>query len=383
MLIEVSVKVALIIAVAWTATTLLRRESADVRHLVWLAALLSLPILAIPLPVLIETPGASFVIAQNAALTKLSGTAAPAWGRFLLWALWLAGVLVVGFRIVTAIARLAAITRRSQPTEIPSVRLSDEIATPCTWGFAKPVILLPKYATQWTDERREWAILHERAHVERRDWLWQTLARAIAALFWFHPLVWFAASRVRKEAEHAADDHVLGNGAEAAGYAAQLLDVARHVRTAFEGVAMVRTSMIEYRIRAIVDPITNRSAAGSRLKIFVGVAGLALALTVAASSTPTVHSIREKGITPPSLIRKTEPQYTAEARAAKVSGTVVVSVVIDEQGSAKNIQVRKSLDPGLDEKAVEAIRAWRFKPAEKNGKPVRVAAAIEVNFKLL
>lgn len=377
MLIALSVKIAFVITVAWSVSLLLRRASADLRHFVWLAALLSLPLLAIPLPVLIETPGGNFVFVQNAALAKLIGAAPVVGGQFVLWAIWFAGAVVIGLRIFGSVARLSAITRRSQPTETSDVRVSAEIATPCTWGIKNPVILLP------ASEHCGWAIVHERAHIQRRDWLWQTVAHAITALFWFHPLVWLAASRLRKEAEHAADDQVLATGAEPEDYAAQLVDVARHVRTAFDGVAMVRTSAIEYRIRAIVNPLVNRRAVGSRLKMLVSAAGLALALIAAASSTPTVLTLRDKDVTVPVLIQKTEPEYTAEARAAKVAGTVVIGLVIDELGRPRDIAVQRSLDRGLDQKAVEAIRAWRFKPGQKKGKPVPVYATIQVNFNLI
>lgn len=381
MLIEVSVKVAVVVTVAWLATSLMRRASADVRHLVWLAALLSLPLLAIPLPVLIETPSVRFSLTQSALQSSGASTAGTA--RYLPWILWLVGVFVAGLRIARSLKRLAAITQRSTASETPGVHLSSEISTPCTWGIVNPVILLPLYASEWSDEHREWAIRHERAHIERRDWFWQLIARAITALFWFHPLVWFAASRLRKEAEHAADDRVLGDGAEAAGYATQLLDVARRVRAGVEGVAMVRASKIEYRIRAIVSASARRNAAGVRAKLIVAAAALALGLSVAASSTPTIHSVREQGIRPPLVIYKVEPGYTEEARDTKVNGTVVLNLVIDEHGLARDVVVRRPLGAGLDQKAVEAIRAWRFKPAEKNGKSVRVSATIEVNFRLL
>lgn len=87
--------------------------------------------------------------------------------------------------------------------------------------------------------------------------------------------------------------------------------------------------------------------------------------------------------TKPALIRKVEPQYTEEARAAKLEGVVVVSIVIEPDGRADHIQVLKSLDLGLDEKAVEAVQQWQFRPGAKDGVPVPVIAVVEVNFRLL
>jgi TonB family protein len=114
------------------------------------------------------------------------------------------------------------------------------------------------------------------------------------------------------------------------------------------------------------------------MKRTIALTVLALSLSLFAED----HKIGEPGLTAPRVIYKTEPQYTEEARAAKVSGTVVLSVVVDEQGTAQDIKVTRSLDQGLDQKAVESVQAWRFAPATKDNQPVRVVATIEVNFRL-
>ncbi len=89
------------------------------------------------------------------------------------------------------------------------------------------------------------------------------------------------------------------------------------------------------------------------------------------------------GVTAPSLLFKVEPEYSEEARKAKYQGTVLLYIEVDPSGKATNIRVARSLGLGLDEKAMEAVRKWKFKPGYKDGKPVTVAATIEVNFRLL
>jgi periplasmic protein TonB len=89
------------------------------------------------------------------------------------------------------------------------------------------------------------------------------------------------------------------------------------------------------------------------------------------------------GVSKPELIRKVEPEYSEEARKAKFQGVVVLYIVVDPNGNAINPKVMKSLGLGLDEKAVEAVKQWKFKPGYKDGKPVAVAATVEVNFRLL
>ena len=89
------------------------------------------------------------------------------------------------------------------------------------------------------------------------------------------------------------------------------------------------------------------------------------------------------GVTAPALLYKVEPEYSEEARKAKYQGTVLLYIEVDPSGHATNIRVARSLGLGLDEKAIEAVRKWKFKPGYKDGKPVTVAATIEVNFRLL
>jgi protein TonB len=91
----------------------------------------------------------------------------------------------------------------------------------------------------------------------------------------------------------------------------------------------------------------------------------------------------ESGITPPRLIRKQEPEYSEEARKAKWQGTVLLSIEVDAVGQVADTRMIRSLGMGLDQKAIEAVRQWRFKPGMKNGMPVSVNVQVEVNFRLL
>jgi TonB family protein len=88
------------------------------------------------------------------------------------------------------------------------------------------------------------------------------------------------------------------------------------------------------------------------------------------------------GVSAPMLIYKVEPEYTEEARAAKLQGTVLLYTEINPEGWATNMKVLRALGMGLDEKALESVAKWRFKPGMKDGQPVTVQAQIEVNFRL-
>lgn len=89
------------------------------------------------------------------------------------------------------------------------------------------------------------------------------------------------------------------------------------------------------------------------------------------------------GVTAPIVLTKKDPEYSEEARKAKYQGTVLLTIEVSPNGTASNIKVARSLGLGLDEKAIEAVKQWKFKPGYKDGKPVTVAATIEVNFRLL
>jgi TonB family protein len=85
----------------------------------------------------------------------------------------------------------------------------------------------------------------------------------------------------------------------------------------------------------------------------------------------------------PQLLSKVEPEYSEEARKAKYSGTVLLSIIVDEHGLPRDIRVIRPVGLGLDEKAIEAVSRWRFRPGVKGGRAVSVQANIEVSFRLL
>jgi TonB family protein len=88
------------------------------------------------------------------------------------------------------------------------------------------------------------------------------------------------------------------------------------------------------------------------------------------------------GVSAPRALDTPDPEYSEEARKAKYQGTVVLWLIVDAAGHPQQIKVARSLGMGLDQKAVEAVRKWRFEPAKKDGNPVAVQINVEVNFRL-
>ena len=88
------------------------------------------------------------------------------------------------------------------------------------------------------------------------------------------------------------------------------------------------------------------------------------------------------GVSSPRPVYAPDPEYSDEARKAKYQGTVVLHLIIGPDGRPRDIRIQRSLGLGLDEKAIETVRTWRFDPARKDGQPVAVAINVEVNFNL-
>lgn len=372
LMLDSALKATPILIAAWLVTTLIRKASADLRHRVWIAAILAVA----ALPAVLWMASAALPASARILVPSSAAAASAAYVPHIRWmfSVWIAGVAIVLARLMLGILGAARLTP-----------FSERVETPLTWGVLKPAIILPSYMSGWTEREREIVMRHERAHIERHDWLWQTLSRIVTAAFWFHPLMWLADAALRREAEHAADDRVLAEGTAAVDYAERLLSVARrvHAPAPAAAVAMVRRPELEGRVRGILDPARDRSRAGRATQIaLMLIAAAVLAPLTALSQDDAVHRIGERGLTPPHVVKKVEPTYTPEARDGKISGTVVLQLTIDQKGKAQNMVVSRSLDAGLDQSAMDAVAQWQFEPARKDGDPVRCSATIEVNFRL-
>ena len=222
LILTAALKGTIVLGAAWIATALLRRRSADLRHHIWLAALIAMALLLVP--VCSSADIADDRRYERCAHGHRGGARRALFRCCIVWSV-IAALLLL--RWGSGVLRLYRITRRSRAAG--AVLVSDAIQTPMTWGAIRPVILVPAYVEDWSDEQRDVVIRHERAHIERRDWLWQGFAQVMTAVFWFHPLVWLAAAQMRQEAEHAADDATLATGVQAPDYADRLMAVARQL----------------------------------------------------------------------------------------------------------------------------------------------------------
>ena len=332
-LVDLSLKGFALCLVAGAATLALRRASAASRHLVWrlaFAGLLALPVLAtvlpawrVPFPVQASptpqrrepvwvTLAPSAVTYQEASVPALQAAEpAPEPGgwrlswRAVAFGVWLSGALAVLAPLGIALLRLRWQRRWARPiVENAWIEMLDAVradlgvhrpvelvaggprSMPMTWGWRRPVVLLPAGAEAWPEPRRRAVLLHELAHVARRDFLTQLAAEVVRALYWFNPLVWMAAARLRLESEHACDDRVLAAGARATDYAGDLLEIARSLSTvratATAGLAMARPSQLAGRIAALLDSGRRRRGLSRRLTLPAWLAAACVVLPLAA-----------------------------------------------------------------------------------------------------
>jgi beta-lactamase regulating signal transducer with metallopeptidase domain len=224
-------------------------------------------------------------------------------------AIWLTGVLLVLLRLAFGTWRVGQLARDGARVEDgvwlsltqrlanrlgvtrPLILLRGErLAVPVTWGIVYPAVLLPQDSDSWSEERRRFVLVHEMAHVKRFDALTQLLAQISLAVFWFDPLVWLAAHRMRVEREHACDDYVLRDGTAPSLYAGELLEMVRSIgmpshdsaAPAFAALAMARRSEFEGRMLAILDPRLDRHTLTRRSTLMTAVIVALLTLPLAA-----------------------------------------------------------------------------------------------------
>ncbi|HLY06917.1 MAG TPA: M56 family metallopeptidase [Rhizomicrobium sp.] len=306
------------------------QKRASARHLAYAGAFAALAILPflmllVPSPVRILLPAAPQQI-PPATLSSAAAAAAlpapmdagvaldPATIAFALAALWLAGVLFLGLRFGVGAWCLARLRQKSRafalaPEDMPKIaakcrecelRLAHDDTGPITWGIARPVILLPKTATFWPRGRLHAVLLHELAHIRRRDSLVQALALAVCAFYWPNPLVWMGARALRREAEIAADDSVIVAGVKPSSYAGELVRLADEFRAARPALATLSLSMAERSsLEARVESVLATTSVRTGVTVMDVTKAACFALVSAAAIAFACPSLAQDSSAPP------------------------------------------------------------------------------------
>jgi HEAT repeat protein len=239
--------------------------------------------------------------------------------------------------------------RRLQVRVVPRLLVSDRVAMPCTAGLRRPVILLPQGAESWDRDRREVVLMHELAHVKRRDFVPHLLAQTACAFQWFNPLVWIAAHRMRSDAERACDDLVLSAGARASDYAAHLLEIVRGSgpgRAPAPALPMAQRSEFEGRLLAILESTGERRLPSLRAGLvsagFLMIAVLPVA-AISAAAPPAPDLAAEEEFRQPALspLGESEGQdHDPDADASRSVRLTDPATALPESDTAPPVQAR-------------------------------------------
>ena len=285
----------------------------------------------------------------------------------------------------------------------PAFYFSDRVGSPVTFGWLDPAIILPRRFERMDESHQRAIASHEMLHVARGDWLMNFLEEVVLSALWFHPAVWWVVRRIRLSREQVVDCEVVTLTGERKPYLHALLEIAamRGAMTLPAPLFLVENQLAR-RVALLVKEVRM-----SKPRLIASLA-IALAVLVAAGwwgvktfwlrtpawSRPTANVVATPrhdlgkvytvgdGVTAPIPTYRPDPPYTEEARAAKLQGTGVFSVVVDDSGNIADVQAVRPLDKGLDESAMQTLRTWKFKPAAKEGKPVPVKVVVEVSFKM-
>ena len=420
-LVDFAVKGSVLVALVWGASLFLREASASLRNLIWTAtviALIMLPILPPLVPSLelgivpelapvlpsesVDRPAADIksrvaIEAESSGIGGLKDVRTPGvpWTTWAAAAWFLGGLLTMAWIGFGKIG-LTLIERRSQLLSDESrtglvdglrrhlslrrpvrLHLNPASTVAINRGIVRPRVILPSEAAGWEPERLRIVFLHELAHIKRLDALVDLFLNAALVVFWFHPLVWLAARRLRAERERACDDVVLTAGIKASVYASHLMDVAAELgsrpKPLWQVVTVSQGSSLKDRLLCILDPKLRREAAPLRYAVpsFLLLAGFLLAIaSVRIWNAPSRAAIGPSG------------SAAGGARAREAPSSEKGSQAQDDALAANSDRRIRALVDMLDHEDTDmrlmAVRSLVGFPADIRLEPLLLAMANEV-----
>lgn len=387
-LLNAAAAVSVLVVAGGAGGWLLRRGSAASRHVVWvgvLSAAVLVPAISLAVPwrwdaaeyrppvELVRARATESVVRPVAVLPQAVPRPRSVDVGTVVLVLWVAGAFAVLTRVGVGSLALARMARRASFVGDPRVeRLArraglngpvrvgqvDGLKVPVTAGVFRPVVLVPAGSLEeWSSNRLAAVLLHEFAHVARRDVAAHLLGRLACALHWFNPLVWWAAKRATRESERACDDAVLRSGARPSAYASHVLEIARAAagwRVPLPAVG--QGSELEGRLLAVLAADARRSPVPRRA---VALASITIAaLSVAAATHAGIASAGE----PPAEAAPAvaEPRTPGEREALL---SELVRLLEDDHAPVRSAAAR-SLGEMRAEIAVPALAAALRDPVD-------------------
>lgn len=430
-------QVALIAALAWLTSRMLKQLGPQAEHTVWVAALAmavvtpALPALKSLLQVVIGSPigggGAAIVFSPGAGGSAAHGDvfALSAFWMWCLLACYAATLLYFAARLVFKLMGAVGMLTSAIPAPLTpeqdeiwlsctrafelkgvSVLASAKVRGPVALGFHQPILLLPlNFTSTCTSQDFLSAIAHECAHLKRRDFQKNLLYEVTSLFLAFHPLLRVIQSGIAQTREMICDGMVTAEHVDATSYARSLLRLAAAMAVDSPGAGnfavgifdgnilekrIMRIRMKKQKAGAAMRSGLLISAAAILASTVVGAAAMAVPVVAQAVSQDNAQSNTYghvykvgHGVSAPIPLNKVPARYPKSVRekGEKLDGVVLLGIVVDAKGMPQDIHVVKSFRPDFDAEAVKAVKQYRFRPAMRSGNPVAVSVKVEVNFK--
>ena len=256
----------------------------------------------------------------------------------------------------------------------PGIYVSDRIAGPITFGWRRPVVIVPTSVLEMPPHVQEAIAYHELLHVRRRDWLFEVVEEAVRTVFWFHPAMWWLIGRIQLSREQVVDGAAVGLTDSKERYIDALLLVALNKSrvSLVPAPLFLRRSLLRQRVAQILQEttMTTRRLIAS---LTVSSAAVALAATVAVRSFPleaqgTVGFAAESGGAPIQIVKGGDhllhasfSEYPRRAIEQQVQGDVVLDLVTDDRGEVSDARVLSGPEE-LRRAALESVLQWHYSP---------------------
>jgi len=405
-----SLQIAVIVGVAAVAARLLAIRVAHVRLAYWRVVVvlcLALPVFPRLAPPPSRTVGLPLAARVESSIAAAAGSSARGFA-------WLPAVLLTGaslravwlglglrrlrrLRRSGVAAMLAPDLRAAAQAVAPLVefRCNDEVEQPSTFGFRRPVVVLPRRVLGLPADVQRAVLLHETWHVARRDWGWLVAEQLLQTAFWFHPAMWWAVDQIQLAREQVVDALVVDATGNRRAYMKAIVAFAGVLPPTAFASPFLRRRHLTRRVEAIAvrdrGTLRRSLAVATVLIAMTGVSALGASRMLPLQRSGSGRSGADdqeytagNGVTLPVVVKEVRPQYTPEAMAARIEGNVLMTCVVATNGEPEQIRVTRSLDSklGLDKEAVKALEQWRFKAGTKDGRAVRVRVEIEMTFTL-
>jgi len=426
-------QVAVVLAVGLLAPRLLRLRSPAVSMRYWQLLLLAVLLLPMLQPWHAPVSGTVTVRAVGIAVADSFADAIPArlslaagsWPLVfvgsvavarLVWlgiGLWTLGRLCSRARPDDRLRHAAAELQQRLGTRA-SVLVSHQISMPLTFGWRRPVVLLPSRFARLPERQQVGVVCHELLHVRRRDWPVVLLEQTTRAVFWFHPAVWILLGKIALSREQVIDADVVKLTGGRRPYLDALWTIARGLdrQTPRPALPLLNRSDLFLRVALLTEEVKMSElrvmATAVAVITFVAVAGAAVATAFPLvkstamvslstgvggetsstkssdeeSESKAIRFVPDGDVTEPKAIHKVNPRYPEEARKAGLTGVVVCETIITAKGEISDVTILRTADEVFNQPTIDALKQWTFEPATLEGEPVDVIYILTVKYSL-